>query len=227
MPDQLVFSFGVTHALSRDAFIVAPSNEQALAFIERWPDWPARAAAIWGPAQAGKTHLASIWCAKSGAQLVPASHLKAIDVAELPVGASLAVELADPTHPDVSRDRALLALFERPAGNLLLTARSHPSDWAVTIADLKSRYDSLLAFPLGAPDGALLTGLIRKHFFDRQLEVADTVVAHLLTHLERTPEAIAAFIARSDEKGLIEKRAVTERLILELIDAESRKHFDS
>jgi chromosomal replication initiation ATPase DnaA len=226
MPDQLVFSFGVTHALGRDDFIVASSNEQALAFIERWPDWPTRSAAIWGPAQAGKTHLASIWCARSDAHLVPASHLSAMEFAELPAGASLALELADMARPDTARDRALLALFERPAGNLLLTARSHPSEWAVTIADLKSRYDSLLAFPLWAPDDALLTGLIRKHFSDRQLEVADAVVARLLTHLERTPEAIAAFVARSDEKALAEKRAVSERLVLELIDAESSKRFD-
>jgi chromosomal replication initiation ATPase DnaA len=149
-----------------------------------------------------------------------------MEFAELPAGASLALELADMARPDTARDRALLALFERPAGNLLLTARSHPSEWAVTIADLKSRYDSLLAFPLWAPDDALLTGLIRKHFSDRQLEVADAVVARLLIHLERTPEAIAAFVARSDEKALAEKRAVTERLVLELIDAESSKRFD-
>jgi len=226
MPDQLVFSFGVTHALSRDDFIVASSNEQALAFIERWPDWPARAAAIWGPAQAGKTHLASIWCARSGAQLVPASHLSAMETAELPAAAALAVELADMTRPDVNRDRALLALFERPAGHLLLVARTHPSEWAVSVADLKSRYAALLAFPLWAPDDALLTGLIRKHFSDRQLEVADAVVARLLTHIERSPEAIAAFVARSDEKALAEKRAVTERLVLELIDAERSKRFD-
>jgi len=225
MPDQLVFSFGVTHALSRDDFIVGSSNEQALAFIERWPDWPVRAAAIWGPAQAGKTHLASIWCARASAQMVPAAHLKTIEGAELPAGASLVIELPDMTRPDAARDRALLALFERPAGNLLLTARTHPAEWALSIADLKSRYDSLLAFPLWAPDDALLMGLIRKHFSDRQLEVADAAVARLLTHLERTPEAIAAFIARTDEKALAEKRAVTERLVLELIDAESRKQL--
>ncbi len=226
MPDQLVFSFGVMHALNRDDFIVAPSNEQALAFIERWPDWPARAAAIWGPAQAGKTHLASIWCARVGAEIVPASQLKTMEPAELPVGASLAVKLADTARSDVNRDRALLALFERPAGTLLLTARAHPSEWAVTIADLKSRYDSLLAFPVWAPDDALLMGLVRKQFSDRQLEVADAVAARLLTHLERTPKAIAGFIARIDEKALAEKRAVTERLVLELIDVESSKHFD-
>jgi protein-tyrosine phosphatase len=144
-----------------------------------------------------------------------------MEFAELPAGASLAIELSDMARSDVNRDRALMALFERPAGNLLLTARSHPSEWALTIADLKSRYDSLLAFPVWAPDDALLTGLIRKHFSDRQLEVADAVVARLLTHLERSPEAIAAFIARSDEKARAEKRAVTERLVLELIDIES------
>jgi len=60
MPSQLVLPFGSQPALKREDFIVAPCNEQALTFIERWPDWPARAAAIWGPPDSGKTHLARL-----------------------------------------------------------------------------------------------------------------------------------------------------------------------
>ena len=34
----------------------------------------------------------------------------------------------------------------------------------------------------------------------------------------RTPAAVAAFVARADGKALAEKRAVTDRLIVELLD---------
>jgi chromosomal replication initiation ATPase DnaA len=61
-----------------------------------------------------------------------------------------------------------------------------------------------------------------KHFSDRQLEAPAAVIKRIITHVERTPEAIARFVARTDQKALSEKRAITERLILELIDVEEQ-----
>jgi chromosomal replication initiation ATPase DnaA len=65
-----------------------------------------------------------------------------------------------------------------------------------------------------------LNALVGKHFADRQLDVPENVVKRILTHVERTPEAIRTFIARADLKALSERRAITERLVLELIEAE-------
>jgi chromosomal replication initiation ATPase DnaA len=218
MPGQLALPFGSRPALGREDFIVAPCNEQALRFIERWPDWPTRAAAIWGPRDSGKTHLARIFANLADARLVSASELSGIDP---DIKSAIAVELDDiPT--DMERDRVLFALFERPSGTLLLTGRSPPSEWPVALGDLKSRFDALLAFEVWAPDDHLLSALIRKQFADRQLEITDAVVRRLLTHVERTPQAVAAFIGRIDEKALAEKRAISERLVMELIDSDTR-----
>lgn len=220
MPSQLALPFGSRPALGRDDFIVAPCNEQALRFIERWPDWPARTAAIWGPHDSGKTHLARIFCDLSGARLISAPELSAIDPADWPPDGPIAVEFDD-TPADLEQDRKLFALFERPSGTLLLTGRLAPREWKTSLGDLKSRFDAVLAFPVWAPDDDLLSALIRKQFSDRQLDAADTIVGRLLTHVERTPQAIAAFIARIDEKALAEKRAVSDRLVMELIESEA------
>jgi chromosomal replication initiation ATPase DnaA len=218
MPGQLALPFGSKSALGRQDFIAAPCNEQALRFIERWPDWPSRAAAIWGPRDSGKTHLAHIFTALSGAQLVTALDLSRVDPdSDRPV----VVELDD-SQEEMERDRMLFALFERPSGSLLLTGRTPPAEWSIALADLKSRFDALLAFEVWAPDDHLLSGLVRKQFMDRQLEVTDAIVRRLLTHVERTPHAIAAFISRIDEKALAQKRAITERLVMELIDSDMR-----
>jgi chromosomal replication initiation ATPase DnaA len=218
MPRQLALPFGSRPALGREDFIVAPRNEQALRFIERWPDWPTRAVAIWGPRDSGKTHLARIFADLSGAHLVSASELSSVDP---DTESAIAVEL-DETPADMERDRLLFALFERPSGTLLLTGRTSPSEWPIVLGDLKSRFDALLAFEVWAPDDHLLSALIRKQFTDRQLDVADAIVRRLLTHVERTPQAIAAFISRIDEKALADKRAISERLVMELIDSEMR-----
>lgn len=217
MSGQLALPFGLKPALGREEFIVAPCNEQALRFIEQWPDWPTRAAAIWGPRDSGKTHLAKIFADLSGARLVTASELSDADSDS---DSAIAVELDD-APADADRDRKLFALFERPKGTLLLTGRLPPSEWDTALGDLKSRFDALLAFEVWAPDDQLLSALTRKQFADRQLDVADAVVRRLLTHVERTPQAIAAFIARIDEKALAEKRAISERLVMELLDADT------
>ncbi len=220
MPDQLGLPFGSKPALGREDFIIAPSNEQALRFIERWPDWPVRTAAIWGPRDSGKTHLARIFCDLSRARLWSGPEFSTIDPMELPADGAIAIEL-DEARADAERDRRLFALFERPSGTLLLTGRTPPTEWKTALGDLKSRFNALLAFPVWAPDDELLSALIRKQFSDRQLDATDNVVRRLLIHVERTPQAVAAFIARLDEKALAEKRAVGERLVMELIDSET------
>jgi chromosomal replication initiation ATPase DnaA len=222
MPGQLAFPFGVEPALGHENFIVAPCNEQAVQFIRRWPDWPTMAAAIYGPPSCGKTHLAAIWRSMADAQglsvrdltpdIVPAVASRALS--------AIVIEDVDRDEPREDRDRALLMLLERPAGTLLLTGRAPPSDWPVAIRDLKSRFRSLVAFAMWAPDDKLLCALVTKHFADRQLEVTEGVVKRIVTHVERTPEAVAAFVARADRKALAEKRPVTDRLVVELIEAE-------
>ncbi len=65
-PGQLALDFGHRPALGREDFLVAPCNEDAVAWVDRWPDWPGPALVIHGPAGCGKTHLAQVWRRRSG-----------------------------------------------------------------------------------------------------------------------------------------------------------------
>jgi chromosomal replication initiation ATPase DnaA len=215
---QLVLPLEMRQARGRDDFLVAPCNETAVRFIDRWPDWPAPAA-LYGPRGCGKSHLVAAWLAVSKGESVAAGQLTA---ARVPTASDVAVEdVDDPGFaPDEERDRALLALFERSEGTLLLTGMDEPAHWPAAIRDLKSRFAALVAFPMWAPDDALLSGLARKLYADRQLEVPDAVIARMLLALERTPGAVADFVAKADRKALSERRKITERLVSELLDEE-------
>jgi chromosomal replication initiation ATPase DnaA len=87
----------------------------------------------------------------------------------------------------------------------------------LTLPDLVSRLRALLAFDLWAPDDALLMGLAVKLFADRQLSVPESVVAHMIRSLDRSPGAIRDFVAQADAVALAEKRPVNLSLIKELL----------
>ncbi|HUE64474.1 MAG TPA: hypothetical protein VMO78_08875 [Rhizomicrobium sp.] len=204
---QLILPLETLSAVGRADFIVARGNRQAVAFIDSWPNWPAPAAALYGPPASGKSHLAAVWAARSGAVVIEAPQLEdAIPDGPLVVenvGASVA-------------EAPLFALLERGAP-LLLTAQIAPGDWPVTLPDLKSRANALLAFALWAPDDALLMGLAVKLFADRQVQVPESVVSHMIREVERSPGAIRDFVARADATALAQKRPITLSLIKDLL----------
>ncbi len=210
-------------ALTREDFLVAPSNAAAVAFIDRWPDWPARRGALFGPRGCGKSHLVEVWRAATSALRIDASALTPAFVVSLPEDADIAIEDMDAAMPDADRDVALLALFERSKGTLLFTGESAPQFWPVATGDIRSRFAALLALGMEPPGDALLEGLARKLFADRQLKVPDAVIDRILVKLERTPAAISAFVAAADAKAMAERRAIGERLVLELLESGERK----
>jgi chromosomal replication initiation ATPase DnaA len=208
---QLVLPLETRSALGRADFIVAPGNARAMAFVDSYPHWPAPAAALYGPAASGKSHLAAVWAEKSGAKIVEAA---ALDTG-IPDGA-LVVENVAAGVPQAP----LFALLERGAP-LLLTAQASPAEWPsqfdFQLPDLVSRCRALLGFALWAPDDSLLMGLAVKLFADRQLQVPESVVSHMIRSLERSPGAIRDFVARADAAALADKRPITLSLIKDLL----------
>ncbi len=211
---QLVLPLETRPALGREDFIVAPGNREAVAFVDSYPDWPAPAAALIGPASSGKSHLAAAWAKRANADIVAAGALNENFLQR--EAKAVVVEDIDAQAPDRARDDVLFALLER-GGAILFTGREPPSQWQAAIADLTSRYRAMLSFTLWEPDDALLGALARKLFADKQLTVPDAVIEHMIRSLERSPGAIRDFVARADAKALSEKRPVTTGLIREIL----------
>src|ERR1700740_1366794 len=79
-PTQLALALDHAESLAREDFLSGPSNESALALIERWPDWPSRAVLLRGPEGSGKSHLAAIWARAAGARMLSPRTLEGADV---------------------------------------------------------------------------------------------------------------------------------------------------
>ena len=70
---QLILDLGHRPALGEADFLVAPCNQAAIQWLDRWPDWPAPALTLHGPTGCGKTHLARVFAVRSQAPIIGAA----------------------------------------------------------------------------------------------------------------------------------------------------------
>ncbi|PKQ06652.1 MAG: chromosomal replication initiator DnaA [Alphaproteobacteria bacterium HGW-Alphaproteobacteria-11] len=218
MARQLVFELGHRPAFGREDFLVAPSNGAAVALIDSWPGWSGPAAILSGPAGSGKTHLAEVWREKAQARRIEAAALEGADVPALVAARALIVEdlgvLSD------AAERALFHLLNLTAQEkafLLLTARDAPGRLAIRLPDLASRLKALPHAALGAPDDALLSGVLVKLFDDRQLRVPEALIPYLTARIERSVAAAHDVVAAIDRASLSGKRPITVPLAAEVL----------
>ena len=216
---QLVLDLGHRAAFGRDDFLVTSGNREAVEWIDRWPDWPGHALAIFGPAGCGKSHLVHVFALRAQAQILSAADVRLDTVAQLIEG-PLALALED--GEAVTDPRALLHLFnavKERNGTLLLTSREPPARWPVTLADLKSRLAAVPAVRIAAPDDAMMEAVLVKLFADRQIAVTPDVVAYLVRRIDRSFAAARTVVAKADEISLAGKRPITVPLIKQVLEA--------
>jgi chromosomal replication initiation ATPase DnaA len=111
----------------------------------------------------------------------------------------------------------LLNLAREHDAFVLLTARTAPASWKVQIADLASRLRSLPVVALRPADDALLRAVLVKLFADRQVAVDESLVAYLVTRIERSVVAARRMVDLLDREGLRLQRPVTRTLAAEVL----------
>jgi chromosomal replication initiation ATPase DnaA len=210
---QLAFDLPWRSADGAEDFLVAPSNEAAVGWMDRWPGWPAGVLLLTGPAAAGKSHLAGLWRRRTGAQPLTLAGLA--EIAPAALAAEAPRFLLDPARPAAEEEEPLLHLLnivKERQGAALLVAETPPSQWSVALPDLRSRLLALPHAAIGAPDDALLGALLVKLFRDRGLIPGPGLVQYLLRRVERSCAAVREAVAALDGAALAAGRPVSVAL---------------
>ena len=210
-PRQLPLDLSRRPGFSRDDLVVSPANREAVALIDRWPDWPANFMVIAGPPGSGKSHLASIWAHNAEALIVDHLASGAITAAAQS-GSNL---LFDGFGDGKIDENALFHAINstRAAGKfLLMTARTWPSQWNLQLPDLLSRIKSAPMVEIAEPDDELLAGVMVKLFSDRQIDVDPLVVRFLVSRIERSLATAQDVVARIDHAALESRSRITRQL---------------
>lgn len=218
---QIPFDLGHRNALGRDDFLIAPSNEDAVAWIDLWPEWPAPALVLYGPAASGKTHLAAVWGEKSGAACVKPEKLNDETIRDIAAKARhVVLEDADTLIGNVESEKGLFHLynlFKEEKRSILLTMQEPPVRRSFALPDLASRLRAAPCVAIREPDDVLLSAVLVKLFNDRQLRIGTEIIKYILAHMERSFESARQIVDQADKKALVEKRPVTLPMLKEIL----------
>lgn len=203
MKTQIPLSFPVTESYRADDFMPAECNQEALKWIERFPDWPYPAVIIYGEKGCGKTHLLSLWQERAGLN-------------------HIAIDDVDQFFGNPEAEEELFHQFNLAKENLtyiLLSMLIKVNEQPIKLPDLASRLRAAPQIEIRAPGDDVLQGILVKMFHDRQLRVEPGVVNYIVPRIERSFAAARDLIARIDENSLAEKRSVTVPLVREILNA--------
>ncbi|MBA5776691.1 hypothetical protein H2509_06070 [Stappia sp. F7233] len=205
-------------ALGRDDFLIGGSNRDAFALVDGWPDWPSPVVVLAGPIGSGKTHLVEIWRAISGAAIVDAGDLGSVDVAALAAQGAVAVEDAHLGFDETALFH-LLNAARQSGTSVLITSRTWPQAWQLSLPDLASRLRAATPLEILEPDDDLLRRVLVKLFSDRQIMVEPSVVDFLVTRMERSLFAAGRAVDSLDRKSLAEGRRITRPLAARCLES--------
>lgn len=198
---------------ARTDFVQGPSNLQALAALDAWPNWHGGALALFGPAGSGKTHLARDWAARHDAAILDRAEL-ALEVA---AGRPVLVEDLDQGF-DAEALFHLINMAAQPGGGLLLTARTAPAAWPAELPDLRSRLNAMPVAEIAEPDDEVLEGVLRKFFRERSIRAPKEVYPYLLRRMERSIPAAREIVKRLDEMADDEQRPISRALARQILE---------
>jgi chromosomal replication initiation ATPase DnaA len=193
--------------------VEGPSNAFAAAAVDAWPAWHGGALALVGPEGVGKTHLATAWAKRVGAETLSR---QAPDLASAH-GRPVLVEDIDRGAPDEALFH-LINMAARPGGGLLLTARTPPAAWTAALPDLRSRLNALPVAAIEDPCDTVLEAVLRKLFRERSIRPKDDVYPYLLRRMERSIPQAREIVRLLDEAADEAGRPISRALARQILD---------
>ncbi len=209
-------------AMGADDFLVTPSNQDAVAWVEKYPDWPAHGLIIAGGAGSGKSHILNLWRHQSGADILTTTDLSAPDFTASTAPHKIAIDNVDGLAGHAVGEENLFHLYNHlksSGGSLLLTMARGAGQAGFVLPDLRSRLLTLPTATLAAPDDDLLAALIIKQFRDRQVALDAGVVSYIVPRAARDADAIRALVEKLDHAAMAEGRKISISLVRRILEA--------
>ncbi len=224
---QLLLDLPVKPNYSEIDYVESPCNWEATQWIRRWPDWPMKMIAVYGDPGCGKTHLAHIWQEKTGARFLTPSDLLTLNPHDaLDEAPAIILDDADSlfqkdkVHDVGSMENWVFHFYnlvKEKGIDLLLCSLQPPTQWAITLPDLRSRLTTILSVAVHPPDEEALKAVLFKLCSEYGMTLSSGVGEYILRRIERSFDHVRSLVAALDHHTLSQHRQLTLGLVREVL----------
>ena len=180
-------------------YLVTEANAAIHRQLQNWQGWSHHTLILTGPAASGKSAMAAAFATDSGGlYLDDASDHDDTEIFHLWNRANM-------------EQRPLLMVSERPV-----------AQWDIKLPDLQSRLAASLHLDIGAPDQALIDGLLQKYFALRGLTISEDVLRYLEKRMVRSYTMVRQLARKMDALAIESQKPVNLAIAKSALN-----HFDA
>ena len=209
---QLTLKFPFKTNYFEEDFYVSKNNFNAYKLIESWPKWSSKYINIFGPSGCGKTHLANIFKKKINSFLIKASELSDSSLSLIKLNECLIIDDYQ-NNIDETLFYTILNQIHQSNQYIIVNSLKPIKTLAVTLNDLKSRFDSFIDIGIYLPTDDLIRVILTKNFSDKQVEVEAKLLEYILRNTHRSYKDIFDLIDKVDSLSLSSGKSININLI--------------
>ena len=216
MNQQKVLNFKFDNSYNEKDFILDSSNEKALLFFNKFPDWENKLINLVGSEKSGKTFLLKILNKKNDFYYLntfPENNeefdkLFNFERFLLDVNKFDELKFFSILNHCIINDKFLVATSLVPLTQLNLS-----------LPDLKSRIKQFYILNIDIPSDQLIYSLILKFFSDNQVIIKKELIEFIVKKIDRSYPRINQFLVKLNDLSIERKKKIDFKLINEIIDA--------
>jgi len=216
MNQQKVLNFKFDNSYNEKDFILDSSNEKALLFFNKFPDWENKLINLVGSEKSGKTFLLKILNKKNDfyyLNTIPENN------EEFDKLFNFERFLLDLNELDELKFFSILNHCIINDKYLVVTSLVPLTQLNLSLPDLKSRIKQFYILNIEIPSDQLIYSLILKFFSDNQVVIKKELIEFIVKKIDRSYPRINQFLIKLNDLSIERKKKIDFKLINEIIDA--------
>jgi len=216
MNQQKVLNFKFDNSYNEKDFILDSSNEKALLFFNKFPDWENKLINLVGSEKSGKTFLLRILNKKNDFYYLNTFPENNEEFDKL---FNFERFLLDVNELDELKFFSILNHCIINDKFLVVTSLVPLTQLNLSLPDLKSRIKQFYILNIDIPSDQLIYSLILKFFSDNQVIIKKELIEFIVKKIDRSYPRINQFLVKLNDLSIERKKKIDFKLINEIIDA--------
>jgi chromosomal replication initiation ATPase DnaA len=216
MNQQKVLNFKFDNSYNEKDFILDSSNEKALLFFNKFPDWENKLINLVGSEKSGKTFLLKILNKKNDFYYLNTFPENNEEFDKL---FNFERFLLDLNELDELKFFSILNHCIINDKFLVVSSLIPLTQLKLSLPDLKSRIKQFYILNIDIPSDQLIYSLILKFFSDNQVVIKKELIEFIVKKIDRSYPRINQFLVKLNDLSIERKKKIDFKLINEIIDA--------